>query len=265
MPSAEPTSFEACGVVALLSDFGTQDPYVGVLKGALLAHAPRANLVDLTHAVPPQDVQRGAWFLMHARAHFPAGTVFVCVVDPGVGSARALLCALDGGQAFLGPDNGLLAPELSPAAQVFELPVRAASATFHGRDILAPAAGALVAGKRPEDLGTPLARAYQRLAFPRVERRGESALTAQVLFADRYGNLVLSAYERDLAGGPALWEAEIDGLRISFSRTYSDVQPGALLALVDSYAALEIAVRDGSAVERLGLGPGAPVILRRRT
>ena len=264
MASPAPTSFQPCGVVALLSDFGTQDPYVGVLKGVVLSHEPRAVLVDLTHAIPPQDVRRGAWFLMHARAHFPRGTIFLAVVDPGVGSARALLCAQDEGQLFLGPDNGLLAPALSPAAQLYELPQRAASATFHGRDVLAPAAGALLTGKQPGELGTPLARAHERLAFPRVERRGESALRAEVLFADRYGNLVLSAYERDLAGGAPLWEAEIDGQRIGFARTYADVQPGALLALVDSYAAVEIAVRDGSAVERLRTGPGAEVILRRR-
>jgi len=264
MDSPAAQRFEACGVVALLTDFGTLDPYVGVLKGVILSHFPRASLVDLTHAVPPQDVRRGAWFLMHARAHFPAGTVFVCVVDPGVGSARALLLALDGGQAFVGPDNGLLAPALSPAAELFELSARPASATFHGRDILAPAAGALLSGKQPAELGRPLARAHQRLEFPRVERRGEAALSAEVLFADRYGNLVLSAYERDLAGGPALWELEIAGHKLGFSRTYSDVAPGELLALVDSYAALEVAVRDGSAVERLGLGPGAQLILRRR-
>lgn len=264
MTRTEPTSFQPCGVLALLTDFGTQDPYVGVLKGVVLAQHASAVLVDLTHAISPQDVRRGAWFLMHARAHFPPGTVFLCVVDPGVGSARALVCALDEGQAFLGPDNGLLAPALSPAARIYELRPRPASATFHGRDILAPAAGELLAGKRPEELGTLLARPLERLAFPRVERRGDSTLAAEVLFADRYGNLVLSAYERDLSGGPALWEVEIGGQRLPIARTYSDVRPGELLALVDSYAALEVAVRDGSAVERLGLGPGAQLTLRRR-
>jgi hypothetical protein len=264
MERPAPICFQPCGVLALLSDFGTQDPYVGVLKGVVLAHQPRAVLVDLTHAVPPQDVRRGAWFLMHARAHFPGGTVFLCVVDPGVGSARALLLAIDGGQAFLGPDNGLLAPALSPAALVFELGDRPAGATFHGRDILAPAAGELLAGKRPELLGRPCARPPVRLEFPHVARRGDGCLAAEVLFADHYGNLILSACERDLPGGAAHWELELEGRALPFSRTYSDVPPGELLALVDSYAAVEIAVRDGSAAERLGLCPGAPLILRRR-
>jgi S-adenosylmethionine hydrolase len=264
MERPAPTRFRPCGVVALLSDFGAQDPYVGVLKGVLLSRAPRAVLVDLTHEVPPQDVRRGAWFLMHSRAHFPAGTVFLAVVDPGVGSARALLLALDGGQAFLGPDNGLLAPALSDGAQLFELHPRPAGATFHGRDLLAPAAGELVAGEQPEALGRPSTRPPVELGFPRVERRGDGALQAEVLFADRYGNLVLSAGEADLPGGRAQWAVELEGRSLPFSRTYSDVRPGEPLALVDSYAALEIAVRDGSAAERLGLRPGAKLILRRR-
>jgi len=257
-------SFEACGVVALLSDFGTQDPYVGVLKGVILAHRPGAVLVDLTHAIPAQDVRRGAWFLMHARAHFPPGTVFVCVVDPGVGSERALLFALDHGQAFFGPDNGLLAPALSPAARILELRRGAAGATFHGRDILAPAAGELLAGCAPEHLGRPLARPHQRLDFPRAEARGESEIAAEVLFADHFGNLILSAGAGDLPGGASRWALELGGRLLAISRTYSDVQPGELVALVDSYTAVEIAVRDGNAAERLGLGPGAPVTLRRR-
>ena len=258
------TDFQPCGVLALLTDFGTKDPYVGVMKGAVLARAPRAVLVDLTHEVPPQDVRRAAWFLMHARAHFPAGSVFLCVVDPGVGSARALLLALDRGQAFLGPDNGVLAPALSPAAELFELHARPASATFHGRDVLAPAAGELLAGAAPAALGKPLARKPVALEFPRVARRGAGELAAEVLFADRYGNLVLSAREADLEGGAARWELEWAGRALPLSRTYSDAQPGELLALVDSYAAVEIAVRDGSAAERLGLLPGAQLILRRR-
>jgi len=256
--------FEPCGVVALLTDFGAQDPYVGTMKGVILSRRPAAVLVDLTHAVPAQDVRRAAWFLMHARVHFSAGTVFLCVVDPGVGSERALLCALDRGQAFLAPDNGLLAPALSPAAQVFELDARAASATFHGRDILAPAAGELLAGKAPERLGRPLARPPQRLELPRAEPRGSGELSAEVLFADHYGNLILSAGAGDLAGGAAHWVLELEGRSLPISRTYSDAAPGELLALVDSYAALEIAVRDGNAAERLGLRPGARVTLRRR-
>ncbi len=258
------TRFQPCGVLALLSDFGLQDPYVGVLKGVVLARAPRTQLVDLTHGVPPQDVRRGAWFLMHARAYFPSGTVFACIVDPGVGSERALLCALDRGQCFLGPDNGLLAAALSPAAQLFELDARGASATFHGRDVFAPAAGELLAGKQPGELGRPFERAHVRLEFPRAARRGTDELAAEVLFADHYGNLILSASEHDLEGGAAAWEVALGGRALPLARTYSAAQPGELLALVDSYAAVEIAVRDGSAAERLGLRPGAQLILRRR-
>jgi S-adenosylmethionine hydrolase len=258
------TDFQPCGVLALLSDFGTQDPYVGVLKGAVLARAPRTVLVDLTHEIPPQDVRRAAWFLMHSRAHFPAGTVFLCVVDPGVGSARALVLALDRGQAFLGPDNGLLAAALSDEAQVHELEPRPASFTFHGRDILAPAAGELLAGAPAERLGPRRARPLARIELARARRTAPDELAAEVLFADRYGNLILSAGERDLDGGAERWEVQLGAAALPLARTYSDALPGELVALVDSYAAVEIAVRDGSAAERLGLRPGAQLILRRR-
>ncbi len=269
MSSAAPTSFQPCGVLVLLTDFGSQDPYVGVMKGVALGIAPRAALVDLTHAVPPQDVRRAAWFLERTRGHFPPGTVFLCVVDPGVGSTRGLLAAFDGAQAFVAPDNGLLAPALSAAARVFELdPARLggarASATFHGRDHLAPAAARLVAGAPIEDFARALERPPVPLVLPRVLARAPHELAAEVLFADHYGNLILSAQERDLAGGAEGWEVHAAGRRLRLVRTYADAAPGELVALVDSYAALELAVREGSAAAVLGLRSGAEVILRRR-
>src|SRR5690349_1635606 len=217
MTSATRTDFRPCGVLALLSDFGTQDPYVGLMKGEVLSRAPRAVLVDLTHEVPPQDVRRGAWFLLHARAHFPAGTVFVCVVDPGVGSARSLVLALDRGQAFLGPDNGLLEPALSEAAVVHDIEPRPASFTFHGRDILAPVAGELLAGAPPERVGPRRTRPLARVELARARRTAPGELAAEVLFADRYGNLVLSALERDLDGGAERWEVQVAGAALPLS------------------------------------------------
>src|SRR5258705_6312317 len=146
------------GIVTLLSDFGTEDPYVGMMKGVILSAAPRLAIVDLSHGVPPQNLRVGAWFLAHASAFFPPGTVHVAVVDPGVGSGRKLLVAEDAGHAYLAPDNGILGPVLSPAARVYELdPARfaraGASRTFHGRDILAPAAAAVATGLSPKAAG----------------------------------------------------------------------------------------------------------------
>lgn len=269
MPSAAPTSFQPCGVLVLLTDFGSQDPYVGVMKGVALGLAPRATLVDLTHEIPPQDVRRAAWFLARTRRHFPPGTLFLCVVDPGVGGERGLLAAFDAGQAFVAPDNGLLAPALSGAARCYELdPAQLggarASRTFHGRDHLAPAAARLVAGEAPEAFARPLARPLVGLALPRARVRAADEIEAEVLFADHYGNLVLSADAGDLGEVDARWEAHAAGRAIPLRRAYAEAAPGELLALVDSYAALELAVRDGSAAAVLGLACGARVILRRR-
>lgn len=259
--------FRACGVVTLTTDFGLVDPYVGILHGVILARAPAARVVDLCHGIPPQDVRRAAFFLAHSCRYFPAGTVHVAVVDPGVGSARRILVALDEGQAFLAPDNGLLDGVLSPRARVraidvarFALP--GASRTFHGRDVLAPAAAAIAGGLDPLAAGAGPDLAFEPAPPLRARvagGRGES----EVVFADRYGNLVLSARAEDLDGGPAAWSVEAAGVRIRVRGTYADAAPGEVLALVDSFGSLEIAVRDGNAAERLGLRSGDRVNLLR--
>src|SRR6185295_6541490 len=142
---------KASGVVALLTDYGLQDPYVGILKGALLSVAPEARIVDLSHQIPPQDILEGARVLAAARTYFPAGTVFVAVVDPGVGTDRALIGVEADGQFFLAPDNGLLSFLKGSIRRIIHLtqskyfrPI--VWATFHGRDILAPVAGHLTRG-----------------------------------------------------------------------------------------------------------------------
>jgi S-adenosylmethionine hydrolase len=259
--------FTASGVVALTTDFGLVDPYVGIVHGVILAHAPRARVVDLCHGIPPQDVLRASYFLAHARRYFPPGTVHVAVVDPGVGSARRILVAHDGDAAFLAPDNGLLAPVLSPAARVRELDaerfaLRAPSRTFHGRDVFAPAAAAIAAGLDPEDAGRGPRLDFERAEFPRA-RLGADGGEAEVLFADRYGNLVLSARGDDLGPDPAVWTVEARGLAIGVRGTYAEAARGEALALVDSFGALEIAVRDGNAAVQLGLGRGDRVTLWR--
>lgn len=259
--------FTASGVVALTTDFGLVDPYVGIVHGVILAHAPAARVVDLCHGIPPQDVPRASYFLAHARAYFPPGTLHVAVVDPGVGSGRRILVAVDGDAAFLAPDNGLLAPVLSPAARVRELDVerfalKSPSRTFHGRDVFAPAAAAIARGLDPEDAGRGPLLELARADFPRARFDGDAA-EAEVLFADRYGNLVLSARGDELGRDPAAWTVEARGLAIGVRGAYADAAPGEALALVDSFGALEIAVRDGNAAVQLGLGRGDRVTLRR--
>ncbi|MCY2961469.1 MAG: SAM-dependent chlorinase/fluorinase [Planctomycetota bacterium] len=263
----EERAFTSSGIVTLTTDFGLVDPYVGIVHGVILSRAPGARVVDLCHEIPPQDVARASFFLAHARGYFPPGTVHVAVVDPGVGSSRRLVVALDRGQAFLAPDNGLLAPVLSVDARVraldtarFALPRQ--SRTFHGRDVLAPAAAAIAGGLDPLAAGVGPDLPLERSALPRARLDGDRG-EAEVLFADRYGNLVLAARSEDLGDDPTSWIVETHGLILRVRGTYADVAPGEALALVDSYGSLEIAVRDGNAAQRLGLVRGDRVNLRR--
>jgi len=261
-----PVGWRSSGIVSLLTDFGLADAYVGELKGVLLAHNADARFVDITHAVDPQSVTQASWLLAHAWRRFPDGTTHVAVVDPGVGTARRILVAEDGGHAFLAPDNGLLGPVLSAGARVFALDqerfaLDGASHTFHGRDLFAPAAAALAAGLSPREMGEPLDD-WQRAAFPAAEERADGWCT-EVLHIDRFGNLItpfeVPAALRD--EGPL--QATACGRSMPFVSTYADVAMGDLLALLGSCGTLEISLRDGDARAALGAQIGDQVILGR--
>lgn len=260
-------AFESCGIVALTTDFGMSDPYVGMMKGVILGRAPLARVVDVTHGVPAQDVRAGGFFLSRAWPYFPAGTVHVAVVDPGVGTKRRMLLALDHGQCFLAPDNGLLAPVISSAGEVHELDVARfvlanPARTFHGRDILAPAAAALCAGLAPAGAVRERVLDFE----PRTRARHVADPSEiEIVCADHFGNLVLDISPDELPGGLASWSIEAKDRRIEFRATYADGRRGELLALVDSYGLIEIAVRDGSARDMLALAPGDHVTFRRRS
>jgi len=263
-----------CGIITLTTDFGLADSYVAAMKGVILSTLRAATIVDVTHEVPPQDVRSAAWILKHARETFPRGTVHVAVVDPGVGSERKLLLAEDRGQVLLAPDNGLLAPLLSRGARVFELDVaqfarERASRTFHGRDILAPAAAALAGGRAPARCASCEARRWIELDFPRPKSRKSGAVEGEIVARDHFGNLISNLYPEHLRASSrsdlSRWRIVAGARRIPIRGTYAEARPGALLALVDSYGALEIAVRDGSAAERLGIGPGAAITAERTT
>lgn len=260
-------SFTASGVVTLTTDFGLADPYVGIVHGVVLSRAPNARIVDLCHAVPPQDVARAAYFLAHAQEYFPRGTVHVAVVDPGVGSQRRILVAVDRDSAYLAPDNGLLNAVLSSSARVraldverFALPNQ--SRTFHGRDVFAPAAAAIATGLDPIAAGVGPEFALESTRAERARSIGDR-VDAAVLFADHFGNLILDVRGDELLPEPSAWCASIGGRDVLVRGTYADASPGELVALVDSFGALEIAVRDGHAAAHLGLGPGDRVTLRR--
>lgn len=250
----------AC-VVTLTSDFGTADGYVGEMKGALLSRVPGVTIVDITHEIEPQDVHSARLLVERCWAQFPAGTVHVVVVDPGVGSARAAIAVTSRDRFLLGPDNGVLSAALEVAgAHAVALPVpAAASATFHGRDVFIPAAARLVSG-------TPLNELGPRLESPVVFRDAEplpmphGGLAGEVVHADRFGNALTNLRPTGEAGP---WVVEVAGRRLPFVRTYADVPVGAALALVGSSGRLEVAVRNGHAARTLGLARGARVIFRR--
>jgi len=267
-PKSRARPWQPSRIVSLLTDFGLDDAYVGEMKGVILARCAAARPVDLCHGVRPQALLQAAWILRHAWRRFPPGSVHVAVVDPGVGSERRCLAAEEDGHAFLAPDNGLLGPVLSDAARVFELDVERFAAaergaTFHGRDVFAPAAAALAGGLAPEEAGRPIAD-WRRLTLPPVEARGPGSLSTEVLFADRFGNLITPLDAGLLAGGAGAWTVAIGEREIALRRTYADAAPGEALALIGSCDSLEIAVRDGDAARELGAGPGTPVEVRRR-
>ncbi len=257
------------GVITLLTDFGLEDPYVGIVKGVILGINPAARLVDLTHRVPPHDVLRGALALDTAYRVFPRGTVHLAVVDPGVGSPRRPLLVEAHGHVFVGPDNGLFGFLLDAAdAVAVALENRAyhrtpTSRTFHGRDIFAPVAAHRSLGVSPRRFG-PVVGDPVRLAWARPQRRGHQVV-GQVLLADRFGNLLTNVTVADLPGPPDACVVEIGATRIEgVVGTYAERPGGALGAVLESSGRLEIFVREGSAVKRLGVAPGAPVTLWAR-
>lgn len=260
-PPAQASS-PGAGIVSLLTDFGLDDGYVGTMHGVLWSRSRQLRgIVDLTHAVPPQSVELGSFHLAHAWRYFGAGAVHVAVVDPGVGSARRILLARSAGQWFLAPDNGLLDGVLDRDPEVWTVdPERVAvgptSATFHGRDLFAPAAARIVDGAAPEDLGAPC-EDWMRRDVPAPQRE-ESSWRGRVLSVDHFGNLISDVPARALDGDPAAWSARVGERSYPIRRTYAEVAPGSPIALVNSYGLVEIAIRDGDAARQLGVQLGDP-------
>lgn len=248
-------------LITLLTDFGTADSYVAEVKAALLRAAPQATLVDLTHAVPPGDLRAAAYLLGRTWHRFPEGTVHLAVVDPGVGTPRAALAFGTAGHWFVGPDNGLFTPVLRDAAvEIVTLAIPPTAApTFHGRDLFAPAAAALASGTALQALGQPFLGIPHRLSYRDPHYEGKS-LVGEVVYVDRFGTLVTNLTPEMV---PDYAVIEIEGLDIGpLRRTFGDVPTGGLLAYLGSGGQVEIAVRDGSAARRLGMGVGGRIRVR---
>ncbi len=253
-------------MVAIITDFGLQDTYVGQMKGVMLGINPRLHFIDITHLVPRHDIRTAAFLLFTAYRAFPEGSIFLAVVDPGVGGPRRPLVLSASGYTFVGPDNGLFTHVVVEAAaegwKAWHLNRdrwwrRPVSSTFHGRDIFAPCAAWLSLGVPPHELGEEV-RDPVLLDVWGPAHHPDGTVVGQVIHVDAFGNLTTN-----LRPPAQEMEVELEGLNLGPLRaSYSEVEPGKPLALVGSSGLIEVAVREGSAAESLRAGVGARVKLR---
>lgn len=252
-------------IITILTDFGLQDGFVGVMKGVILGIAPGTSIVDISHLVPPQNITAGAYIFNASAPYFPPGTIHICVVDPGVGTARRPIAGRLGSQLFVGPDNGLLTLMLTRAQRAGE-PVDIVhldrpdywrpdiSTSFHGRDIFAPVAAHLARGVALTDLGTPIHDPVL-LNIPQPERTPHG-LRGVVRRIDHFGNLATNITQEDIAGLGEL-NVRIGGARIhGLVRTFGDRPPGHLIAYITSIGNLAVAMVNGNAAQRLNAHEG---------
>lgn len=262
--------FAPAGLITLTTDFGTQDPFAGIVSGRILSRFPAARIVDLSHGMPPGRADLAGFWLARAWRDFPAGSVHLAVVDPGVGTTRGVVLALAGSHLLLAPDNGLLPealrdyPDVEWRAMDADLPARLElgplSRTFHGRDLFAPLAAALASGALlPGDFGCP-AQPRDPVPLPRPLQDAEG-VAGQVVLADHFGNLFTNIDAAQVAGcrQPTV---ETAGRSWPLLATYGEASAGMPLALVNAFGLLELALNGASAAAIPGLGEGAAVRLR---
>lgn len=266
-------TFNACGVVTITTDFGQQDPFVATMKGRILTRLPTARIVDVTHEVPAYWPAEAGFWLLRAFEFFPSGSVHLGVVDPGVGTDRDIIVVQAREHMFVAPDNGLLAPIVGkyPDAAVHRLDLKTArqrfnlgtpSATFHGRDILAPIAAEIAAGRATlADIGPAVTDIVPAWVDEPVVTAGQVA--GVVITIDHFGNLVTNIEATMIRHfpHPVVW---VGGHTFPVRRTYGEVRPGEDLALINSFGVIEIARAEQSAAAALGVGRGAPVVVREQ-
>jgi S-adenosyl-L-methionine hydrolase (adenosine-forming) len=266
-------------VITFLSDFGLQDDFVGTCHGVIKRIAPAAEILDITHGIPPQQVLQGALVLANTLPYMPAG-VHLAVVDPGVGSHRRPLALRSGdGRLLVGPDNGLLLPaadSLGGVQEVHELAnadyaLDSVSRTFHGRDLFSPAAAHLALGVPLAQLGPPIdPQALVRLDVPRAEV-GQNRIRATVLYVDHFGNMQLNLKRAHLDEAGVLpgvtveLELALDRYYATAARTFTDARPGDIILYEDSYGNIAIAINGGSAAELFGVAANQDVRIHLRT
>lgn len=261
------------GIIAFLSDYGHDDPFVGLCHAVMAVAAPEVRVVDLSHAVEPQAVRQGALLLADCLPWLPPPIVLLAVVDPGVGTQRRGVVVAAGAdrRLLVGPDNGLLLPAARAAGGVTGAwalrPPEGSARTFDGRDVFAPAAARLVSGAAPEDLGTPIDPAgLVTLELP-AAHVSAGTVRAEVGHVDRFGNVQLIARPQELAaaglapGTPVSVTARVTTVAGTLAEVFADVPVGQVAVLPDSFGRVQVAVNQGSAARRLGAGPGDTVVV----
>ena len=274
--------------IALLTDFGIQDPYTGMMKGVIASITPQAHIIDLTHAIPPGDVHRGAFELWRSISYFPQRTIFLAVVDPGVGTARRPIALAWPERICVGPDNGIFTyllatsePLTSVVIEARNYQLEAVSHTFHGRDLFAPAAAHMARGVNLKELGPPTDD-FIRLSLPHLTLIEYTKVQGEIMHADSFGNLITSIGLLQIDGDDILltpWLPHCsparftratsrihlpDGKLLPLSSTYSEVPPGEIMAYIGSAGLLEIAINQGRAVDALQSSIGKKMYLRSK-
>ncbi|HUN59838.1 MAG TPA: SAM-dependent chlorinase/fluorinase [Candidatus Binataceae bacterium] len=275
MPPRRSASGSADPPIVLLTDFGYRDHYAGVMRGVIATIAPAARVIDLTHGIPPQSVVAGAIALTQSWRYFPPRTIFVGVVDPGVGTDRlSLAIETASGARFIGPDNGLLTLAADEAGIKRAVELRdpcyrlaSVSSTFHGRDIFAPAAAYLSSGVRLSSFGPPVGSVIRLDPTAGAEEVG-ATLCGSVIYIDGFGNLItnlgyprVNSFAARFRGRRLLVRIR-RGAPISILKSYGDAAPGAPLATFGSFGLLELAIRDGSAAAHFAAAIGTRVSIK---
>lgn len=259
------SDWQPSGVITITTDFGHKGPFAGVMQGVILKHFADASIVDLAHDIPAHWPPEAGFWISRSYQYFPDGSVHIAIVDPGVGTEREIIIAEYDGHVFMAPDNGLLAPILEKADVVYQLDqdklnslgLSAPSATFHGRDIFAPIAAEMAAGRlKPADIGI-LTRQWTPgwIDDPEVQAGRVSGV---IITVDAFGNLI-SNIDASLIESFSKPVAHLAGHDFELKITYGRAEPGTYLALINSFGVLEIARAEGNAAEGLGSERGAPI------
>ena len=262
-------------IVALLTDFGSRDPFVAVMKGVMLGINPDLQFIDISHEIAPQRIREAALALSAAFPYFPPRTIFLVVVDPGVGGGRRPIIVETAEHLFVAPDNGVLGSVLSQTAVRHVIHATEAtffrpsiSRTFHGRDVFAPLAAWLSCGVTAPDLGVPI-QDYVRLEISQPRQLSENVLQGEVIYRDRFGNLITNIAESDMTGlwGAADWgriQTQVEGSVIDgLDAYYAQRAPDTLGSIINSWGLCEIFVNGGSAAQQTGAVEGSHVRIQR--